>query len=274
MTFTHPFSRLGPDQVLAAIESTGLPCDGRLQALNSYENRVYQAGLDGGDAGAETVVAKFYRPGRWSEAQIREEHAFLYELVAAELPVVPPLTADDGESLHRYDPFLFAVFPRRGGRLPELDFDTLHAVGRTLGKLHAVGSVRGFTARPVLSPASHGDASRHFLLEHDFLPPELCRAYETLTADLLGRIGDLWRQCSHLPRIRLHGDCHAGNILWRDGPLLVDFDDCLSGPAMQDLWMLLSGEREQQQAQLAELVDGYNTFHDFNPASLALVEVL
>jgi Ser/Thr protein kinase RdoA (MazF antagonist) len=264
----HPYSSLGPDQVLRAVESTGLLCDGHLLALNSYENRVYQVGLDNG----EFVVAKFYRPLRWSEAQIREEHDFLRELADAELPVITPLTAADGNSLHWNEPFHFAVFPRRGGRLPELDFDTLHQLGQVLGKLHAMGSVRPFRARPVLGLDSHGEQSRSYLLEHDFLPAEMRVAYSTLAADLLRRVAPILKQ--RTTQLRLHGDCHPGNILWRDGPLLVDFDDCLTGPAIQDMWMLLSGDRDQQQAQLSELVDGYNTFHDFNPAELALIESL
>jgi len=265
----HPFSNLSPDAVLAAVESTGLPCDGRQLALNSYENRVYQVGIEE----ADPVVVKFYRPGRWTREQILEEHSFLQELADAELPVVPPLVTN-ASTLHNFDPFMFAVFPRKGGRLPDLDFDTLQSVGRTLGQLHSIGARSRFRHRPRLTLAGHGEASRNFLLEHDFIPAELRPAYETLTRDLLARINQVWRQCDHVPQLRLHGDCHAGNILWRDGPLLVDFDDCLTGPAMQDLWMLLSGEREQRQAQLTELIDGYQMFHDFNPVELQLVEAL
>jgi Ser/Thr protein kinase RdoA (MazF antagonist) len=270
MTEFRPFDALTPDLVLTAVESTGLCCDGRMLALNSYENRVYQVGIEA----AEPVVVKFYRPRRWSREQIQEEHDFLDELALAELPVVAPVRDQWGQSIHLCDPYLFTVFPRRGGRLPELDFDTLHAVGQTLGKLHSIGSLRPFMYRPGLSIKHYGDASCHFLLEHDFIPAELHKAYATLTADLLQRIGELMHDYRHVATLRLHGDCHPGNILWRDGPLLVDFDDCQTGPAMQDLWMLLSGERDQQQGQLAELIDGYATFYDFDPAELALVEAL
>lgn len=265
----HPFGCLNPDLVLAAVESTGLQCDGRLLALNSYENRVYQVGIDD----SEPVVVKFYRPARWSREQILEEHTFLQELAAAELPVVPPLVTN-GLTLHRCEPFWFTVFPRKGGRLPDLDLDTLQSVGRTLGQLHSIGARSRFKHRPRLTLAGHGEASRSFLLQNDFIPAELRPAYETLTRDLLARIAQVWRMCDNGPLLRLHGDCHAGNILWREGPLLVDFDDCLTGPAIQDLWMLLSGERDQRQAQLAELIDGYEMFYDFNPAELQLVEAL
>ena len=265
----HPFSSLNPDLVLDAVESTGLPCDGRLLALNSYENRVYQVGIEE----AEPVVVKFYRPARWSREQILEEHSFLQELAEAELPVVAPLVTN-GLTLHNCEPVLFAVFPRKGGRLPDLDLDTLQSVGRTLGQLHSIGARSRFQHRPRLTVAGHGVASRRFLLDNDFIPDELRPAYETLTRDLLARIAQVWRMCDNGPLLRLHGDCHAGNILWREGPLLVDFDDCLTGPAIQDLWMLLSGERDQRQAQLAELIDGYEMFYDFNPAELQLVEAL
>ena len=270
MSEFQPFNELTPDLVLTAVESTGLCCDGRMLALNSYENRVYQVGVEA----AEPVVVKFYRPNRWTREQIQEEHDFLDELVAAELPVVAPVRNESGQSIHLCPPYLFTVFPRRGGRLPELDFDTLHAVGRTLGKLHSVGGLRPFAHRPALTISHFGVASCHFLLEHDFIPVELHKAYETLTSDLLDRVEDIVEDYSHVKQLRLHGDCHPGNILWRDGPLLVDFDDCQTGPAIQDLWMLLSGERDQQQGQLAELIDGYATFNDFNPAELALVESL
>ena len=265
----HPFATLTPDFVLDAVSGLDLPADGRLLALNSYENRVYQVGIED----AEPVVVKFYRPARWSREQILEEHAFLDELYAAELPVVAPLSLR-GSTLHASGAFWFAVFPRRGGRLPDLDADTLHVIGRLLGQLHNIGGRRPFRHRSRLTLAGHGQASRDFLLEHDFIPPGLRVPYETLTRDLLARMGPLLQKWDNGPSLRLHGDCHPGNILWRDGPLLVDFDDCLTGPPMQDLWMLLSGERAEREAQLAELIDGYSTFCDFDPAQLQLVEVL
>jgi Ser/Thr protein kinase RdoA (MazF antagonist) len=278
----HPFSELTPDFILLAVESLGWVCDGRLLPLNSYENRVYQVGIEASELSeksepigrSEPIVVKFYRPQRWSLAQIQEEHEFVAELAAADLPVVPPIASADGTTLHYREPFHFAVFPRRGGRLPELDLDTLHVVGRLLGKLHSVGNLRGFEYRPQLSLAEYGDASAQYLLQHDFIPADVRNAYESLASDLLKRIGQQLQACSHVAQLRLHGDCHPGNILWRDGPLLVDFDDCQSGPAVQDLWMLLSGERDQQQAQLSELIDGYNTFFDFDPSELVLIESL
>jgi Ser/Thr protein kinase RdoA (MazF antagonist) len=270
MQAPHPFSELSPDVILSAVEGLGYVCDGRLLALNSYENRVYQVGIEE----SEPVVVKFYRPHRWSLAQIQEEHTFIAELAEADLPVVPPIASADGITLHHHDPYYFAVFPRRGGRLPELDLDTLHVVGRLLGKLHSVGSLRSFEYRPQLSLADYGEASMQYLLQHDFIPEDVRKAYESLASDLLKRVGQQLHEYSDIAQLRLHGDCHPGNILWRDGPLLVDFDDCQSGPAVQDLWMLLSGERDQQQAQLSELIDGYNTFFDFDPSELALIESL
>ncbi|MES2603755.1 MAG: serine/threonine protein kinase, partial [Pseudomonadota bacterium] len=204
MTDQHPFSALGPDQVLTAIESTGLICDGRMLALNSYENRVYQVGIEAG----EPIVAKFYRPARWSREQIEEEHQFIRELEAAELPVVAPLLNAEGSSLYDYPPFKFAIFPRRGGRLPELDFDTLNSVGQTLGKLHSIGRLRPFRFRQELTVAGHGETSCHFLLENDFIPSELLPAYESLTNDLLDRIDDVFHDCEQVSHLRLHGDCH------------------------------------------------------------------
>ena len=270
MNTSHLYTELDPDRVIRAVESVGLVSDGRLLPLNSYENRVYQVGIDG----EEPVVAKFYRPGRWSEAQLLEEHQFIAELAEAELPVVAPLADAHGRTLHHDGHFAFTLYPRRGGRQVELDLDTLHVIGRALGQLHAVGSRQKFRHRLSLGIDNYGTASCRFVLEHDFIPSELRNAYETLTRDLLQRLQLQWREHAGLSRIRLHGDFHRGNILWREGPLLVDFDDCLQGPAVQDLWMLLSGERDQQQAQLSELIDGYAMFHDFNPAELGLIETL
>lgn len=270
MQATHPFATLTPDWILAAVESTGLCCDGRMLALNSYENRVYQIGVED----SSPVIAKFYRPERWSRAQILEEHAFVLELEAQELAVVAPLLDDSGRTLHEFEDFMFALFPRRGGRSPDLDFAALQMLGRTLGKLHSIGSLRKFAHRQKLSVATFAEASRAYLLERDFIPDDLRTAYASLTADLLKRVKQVFSE-RHYEDLRLHGDCHAGNVLWRDElPMLVDFDDTMTGPAVQDLWMLLSGEREQQQAQLSELIDGYEMFHEFNAAELGLIEAL
>lgn len=267
----HPFSRLTPDWILAAVESTGRLCDGRMLALNSYENRVYQVGIEE----AQPVIVKFYRPGRWSRDTILEEHAFTHELAMHELPVVAPELDAGNSSLYSYEDFLFAVYPRRGGRSPDLDLDTLEILGRCLGQVHAIGATESFRYRPQLSVETLGEASREFLLSRDFLPPDLRLPYETLSADLLRRVREIFHEREGVAQLRLHGDCHPGNVLWRDGlPLLVDFDDTMTGPAVQDLWMLLSGSRDQQLAQLSVLIEGYSLFYHFAPVELGLVESL
>jgi Ser/Thr protein kinase RdoA (MazF antagonist) len=266
-----PFAALSPDWILAAVESTGQLCDGRMLALNSYENRVYQVGLEEGTP----LVAKFYRPQRWTRAQILEEQQFVLELNAAELPVVAPLIAPTGEFLHEYEGFLFALYPRCGGRSPDLSLEHLHQLGRCLGQLHNIGGRTDFQHRHELSIERFGDASARFLLEHGFIPADLRTAYQSLTRDLLLRIRHVFSTVDDIPYLRLHGDFHASNVLWRDDkPLLVDFDDCMQGPAVQDLWMLLSGERMQQQAQLGELIDGYEMFCEFDRSELVLIEAL
>jgi len=266
----HPFLSLTPEKVLESVESIGLITDGCMLALNSYENRVYQVGIEE----EQPVIVKFYRPGRWSQAQILEEHAFIHELAEQDLSVVEPLVSQDS-SLHFSDPFWFAIYPRRGGRSPDLDRETLEVLGRCLGKLHAVGATKPFSYRYSFSVEAHGEASCRFLMDAGFIPGDLQQAYRTLTNDLLARIRKIFSECGAMEYIRLHGDCHTGNILWRDGiPHLVDFDDCMNGPAIQDLWMLLSGEREQQEAQLAALMDGYMMFHDFEPRELRLIEAM
>lgn len=267
----HPFAALGPDTLLDAVEAAGLLPDGRLLALNSYENRVYQVGIEE----AAPVVVKFYRPGRWSEAGLREEHAFAEELAAREIPVVPPLRLD-GETLHRFGGFHYAVYPRRGGRPPELDdADTLEWLGRFLGRIHAVGASAAFAHRPAIDVAGMGQGSRDYLLAGGWIPDYLQPAYSSVTADLLAAVEAAWGRAGDVTRLRLHGDCHPGNILWTDaGPHFVDLDDCATGPAVQDLWMLLSGEREERALQLSDLVAGYEDFQDFDRRELHLVEAL
>lgn len=268
----HPFDSLSPDLVIDAVESTGVLSDARMLPLNSYENRVYQVGVEG----AQPLVAKFYRPGRWSRPQILEEHAFALELAALEIPVVPPLVDEQGESLHEFGGFAFAVFPRRGGRSPDVeDFSTLTVMGRFLGRLHKVGALRPFRHRCTLNIEDFAEGSARFLLDHGFIPDDLRPAYRTLADDLLARLRRAFAQTRTPRQIRLHGDCHMGNVLWRDAtPHFVDFDDTMTGPAVQDLWMLLSGEREQREAQLQALLGGYRDFHDFDPVELNLVEAL
>ena len=281
----HPYARLTPDHVLDALSSVGLYGDGRLMALSSYENRVYQVTLEDG----ERVVAKFYRPGRWTEDQILEEHAFAAELMAAEVPAVGPLVLN-GRTLHPHDCFAFSVSPWRGGRQPELDdFEVLEWIGRFLARIHTVGAARPFTGRPPLDLQSFGIASRDWLLEHDIIPLDMQSAWTTQCDIALKLIADSAYAISastpfglkNATHIRLHGDCHPGNILWtpldeygRGGPHFVDLDDARTGPAVQDLWMLLSGDRRQRTHQLGTLIDGYEQFRSFDRRELALIEPL
>ncbi|MBV0933317.1 serine/threonine protein kinase [Marinobacterium weihaiense] len=269
---SQPFYQLIPDTVIDAVESMGYLSDGRILALNSYENRVYQVGLDE----AEPLIAKFYRPGRWSDAQIMEEHAFCFELAEQELPVVAPLQLDNGDSLFHFRDYRFALYPRRGGRAPELgDADHLYQLGQTLGRIHLVGAARPFVARPALDIQNYGRDSIE-LIARDFIPASLREAYTSLADDLLQGIEACYAVAGEVRNIRVHGDCHGGNILWRDDtPNFVDFDDARMAPAVQDLWMLLTGDdRQQQQLQLAEVIEGYNEFADFDPRELHLVEAL
>jgi len=267
----HPYEQLTPELVMDAVESQGYRCDCRVFALNSYENRVYQVGIEEN----EPLIAKFYRPERWSEAQILEEHAFAIELAEHELPLVAPLRNAGGESLFEYAGFNFALFPRQGGHAPEFDnLDNLLIMGRLLGRLHAVGALRPFAARPRLDLQSFGHDSVAFIGD-GFISAEYRDNYLALTRDLLETIETLFVRLGALPYIRCHGDCHAGNVLWRgDAPHLVDLDDARMAPAVQDIWMMLSGDRQRQTAQLAEIIEGYDEFYTFDPRELQLVEAL
>jgi len=267
----HPYSALTPDVVLDALDSVGYRGDGRLQALGSYENRVYQVWRDD----APPIVVKFYRPGRWSDEQIHEEHAFVTELAAREIPVVAPL-ARDGVTLHAAEGFRFAVYPRCGGRAPEFENRaTLEWMGRFLGRIHAVGAQAPFLHRPAIDLQSHGLVPRDWLLAHDFVPVDLLPAWRAITSQALEGVRHAYDRAGSVATLRLHGDCHAGNVLWQDdGPHFVDFDDARSGPAVQDLWMLLSGDRAAMSLQLAAVIDGYEDFAEFDPRELHLVEAL
>lgn len=267
----HPFDTLTPDVILDAVESRGHVIDGRMLALNSYENRVYQVGLDN----ASPLIAKFYRPERWSDEQIREEHAFTHELAEREMPVVAPLRNDDVDSLFYHAGFRVALFPRRGGHPPELDnMDHIHVLGRHLAMLHNIGSVRPFEHRPALDVQSYGHDSVAYCTEH-WVPPDLLDAWTSLTRDLLQAIDAIFAEADNVSWIRTHGDCHPGNLLWRDeAPNFIDLDDARMAPAVQDIFMLLSGERDEQTRQLSEIMDGYGQFRDFNPAELKLVDAL
>jgi Ser/Thr protein kinase RdoA (MazF antagonist) len=267
---SRPYENLTPDAVLDAIESVGLRGDGRLLALNSYENRVYQVSLEDDSY----VVAKFYRPNRWSDAQILEDHAFSLELFEREIPVVAPLEIN-GNTLHRFSESRFAVFPRRGGRSPELeDEKVLEWIGRFLGRIHAVGAVRPFKLRPALNVETFGKEPRDWLLGSGMIPEDLQNTWVT-TADLALQGVRNRFVLAQTKSIRLHGDCHVGNILWtHEGPHFVDLDDARMGPAVQDLWMLLAGDRETATKQLKALLDGYQQFHSFNREELGLIEPL
>lgn len=267
-----PYARLTPDLILDAVEHFGLVTDGHFLALNSYENRVYQIGLEDGGF----VVAKFYRPGRWSDAAILEEHEFAQELVRQEIPIVAPLANEQGETLIYYEDYRFAVFPRRGGRWPELENeDNQLWLGRFIGRIHAVGSAGGFQARPRFSPKSFGQDSFEWLMESGFIPIELEHNYRAAAEQVLQQIDTAFAEVPDLRMIRLHGDCHPGNILWTEhGPHFVDLDDCMTGPAMQDLWMLLSGDSQQMAIQLRNILEGYQEFADFDYSQIHLIEAL
>ena len=267
----HPFETLDPSFLLDAVDSVGFKTDGRVTILNSYENRVYQIGIED----SEPVIAKFYRPHRWSNAQIQEEHDYCNELVEAELPVVAPIQNADKISLFEHGDFRFSLYPRKGGRAPELDnLDNLFILGRFLGRIHMIGAVSSFQTRPTINSQSYGHDSVQYIKEK-FIPEDLKSAYEQLTDDLLKLIDSIMDDVNDIKFIRAHGDCHIGNMLWRDElPHFIDFDDSRMAPAIQDVWMLLSGSRNEQQIQLAEILEGYNEFADFNMQELRLIESL
>jgi len=267
----HPFHTLTPSFIMDAVESQGFRCDCRTLALNSYENRVYQVGIDEG----QPLIAKFYRPGRWSDAQIIEEHRFCFELAEHELPVVAPWKNPAGDSLFHHDKFRFALYPRQGGHAPEFDnLDNLLILGRMLGRIHRIGAVQPFSHRPTLDCRSFGYDSVALIGEH-FIPEEYRPSYLAVTDQLLNTIDTILAEAGPIRYVRVHGDCHAGNILWRDNaPHFVDFDDARMATAVQDFWMMLSGDRQRQTAQLETLLEGYSEFCDFNPSELRLIEAL
>lgn len=278
---TTPFAGLTPDVLLDSLEQVGLHPDGRLLALNSYENRVYQAFME--DSAAPLVV-KFYRAGRWSDAAILEEHAFSAELAERELPVIAPMR-HGGHTLHSHNDLRFAVFPRQGGRAPEFDSGTnLEWMGRFIGRMHAIGALKPYRERPEINIRTFGTDPRDFLRQSGFLPDDLAPVYFGVVDQALDGVQCCFERAGKVGSLRLHGDCHAGNVLWVDGegeagtggngPFFVDFDDSRMGPAVQDLWMLLSGERQDQVRQLAEVLAGYEDFKEFDTRELHLVEAL
>lgn len=284
----HPFDALRPETVLDAVERLGVASDGRLFALNSFENRVYLVGREG----AEPLIAKFYRPGRLSDAEILEEHAFLDELTAADLPVAAAIRDGDGRSLVAIHldarassedasgsaaaTYRVALFPKLRGRAPELEADEhLEWLGRLIARLHGVGRAGRFEQRPPLSIARLGDAGLAATLSGPLLPEAMKTRFSASVTELLGAVRAAFDRCGSLSTLRLHGDMHPGNLLWNDdGPAFVDFDDACSGPAIQDLWMLLPGDDDGRRRALAALVNGYEMFRPFDWSEAALIEPL
>ena len=273
----QPYADLGPDRILDSLERVGFACDGRILALNSYENRVYQLGTEDG----AFVVAKFYRPERWTDEGILEEHRFAGELVESELPVVPPIEVD-GETLHHHAGHRFAVYPRQGGRWPELGrAEDREMLGRFMGRIHAVGALSDFSHRQDISIDRMGREASQFVLLSDWMPPHLVQSYHAIVSRLLDAVSEAFDRAGAAGPAgpvrwsRIHGDCHPGNVLWTDdGPHFVDLDDCVTGPAVQDLWLFLSGEREERAVQLQQLLTGYSQFYDFDYRELHLIEAL
>ena len=270
-TGEHPFASLQPALLLDMVEAAGVHADGRLLALNSYENRVYQLGVEDRDP----MILKAYRPDRWSDEAILEEHAFATDLAAHDIPVVAPIRLGQ-RTLHHAAGFRFALYPRRGGHAPELDHpDTREWLGRLLGRLHTVGEAGIFAHRPILDADTMGRRTRDWLLAAGWIPAGVQASYRAVTEELLVAIDEARERAADCAAIRLHGDFHPGNILWTDrGPHLVDLDDCRTGPAIQDLWMLLSGDRTERTLQLSDLVAGYEQFREFDPRELHLLEAL
>jgi Ser/Thr protein kinase RdoA (MazF antagonist) len=257
--------------MLDAVERLGVRCDGSFLALNSYENRVYQIGIED----AAPLVVKFYRPERWSEDCILEEHAFARELAEREIPVVAPLTFF-GKTLFEHAGFRYAAYPRQAGRPPELDDSlTRQWLGRFIGRIHGVGSVARFVHRPGIDPRTFGHEPLAVILESGFVAGSIRESFSAAAGQALERAARLFAIAGDVRRVRLHGDCHPSNVLWTEaGPHFVDLDDCRTGPPIQDLWMFLAGDRDERSGQLADLLEGYCTFFDFDPRELVLIEAL
>lgn len=265
------YANLEPEHMIAALEEFGYRCDGRFLALNSYENRVYQIGIED----APPVVAKFYRPARWSDPQIIEEHEFALELADSELPVVAPL-AHAGETLLKSSDFRFAVYESRGGRSPELDdYDLQRQLGRFVARIHLIGETRSFKTRPSVDIESYGSESCDYLFEHEFIPYELEEAYDSVSAQVLDEVEACLERAGNTRQLRIHADFHPGNVLIAGERIhIVDLDDARHGPAVQDLWMFLSGDQQEQMPQLAALLEGYEEFRQFDARELHLIEAL
>ncbi len=271
MNSDTPFATLTPECLLSAIESLGFRCDGRLLQLNSFENRVYQVWLEDGNQ----RIAKFYRPGNWSDDAILEDHAFTLELTEQEIPVVPPIIFN-GKTLHHWEGHRFALFEKQGGRTPELErIETLEWVGRFLGRIHGIGACCEYKVRPSLDIQSFGIQSRDFIVAGDWLPEDVRSAWISVADQALDCVSHAYQRAGDVQTLRLHGDCHPGNLLWTDeGPHFVDFDDSRTGPAIQDIWMLLSGNELDARNQLAAVLRGYEMFREFDDRELHLIEAL
>lgn len=265
------YTDLMPETILSAVESLGYETNGRMLALNSYENRVYRCELEQ----AEALVVKFYRPGRWSDNAIAEEHQFALQLLEQEIPVIAPIVKG-GVSLFEHAGYRFSIYPLRGGRWPDLETrDDLNWMGRFIARIHNVGRTSSFEHRQQIEIKRMGNLAAIYLQENGFIPDYLAQAYQTLVDDLLLAIQSAFDRCGPYQSIRLHGDCHRSNVLWTDdGPHFVDLDDCCNGPAIQDLWMLLSGERQEMTEQLCDLLEGYEEFADLELNELNLIEAL
>ena len=267
----HDYNALEPDTILNAVESVGYQASGRMLALNSYENRVYRIEIEDN----RPLVAKFYRPDRWTDDAILEEHAFALELAAEEIPVVAPLQFES-DTLLRFGGYRFALYPLQGGRWPDLEYsEDLLWMGRFIGRIHAIGRRQPFNHRAEISIQRMGDEAVRYLIEERFIPAHLEEAYQSLTQDILSMVRQRFNDTGNYDVLRLHGDCHRSNVLWTDkGPHFVDLDDCCNGPAIQDLWMLLSGERAEMTVQLIDILEGYEEFSTLNLSELNLMEAL
>ncbi len=268
---TLAFADLQPEDIVSTLVDLSFDCDGRFLALNSYENRVYQIGIE--DEGP--VVAKFYRPARWSDECIHEEHAFSLDLAAQDIPVVPPMIID-GQTLKHSGHYRLAVFPCRGGRAPDLDnYELLTQLGRLIARIHLEGETKSFVHRPRIDIDSYGVQSIDYLLDNEFIPEQNREAYESIVEFVLDGVEACFERAGGIREIRLHGDFHPGNVLVNQDRLhIVDLDDCRHGPAVQDLWMFLSGDKEEQAPQLEALLEGYQSFRRFDPRELHLIEAL
>ena len=262
-----PYDSLTPDVVMNALESIGYQPTGAVFTMNSYENRVYDVGIEN----AGNIVAKFYRPNRWIKEQILEEHQFLQNLNTYEIPVIAPIENNNGETLFEFDGYFFTVFPKFGGRAIELNTAEDYTVmGRLLARIHQVGEGVLFQHRKILTPQFYGWESLSFLRESSLIPAEIMGGYDALVTQLLNQVDAIWRQVD-FRNIRVHGDCHLGNILQNHQTYFLDFDDALNAPAVQDLWMFVTGERHEMSQQMSFLLEGYTQLREFK---LSLVEAL